>query len=339
MGRMLESLKRGEAPQAGGFATRIDKPHLPTTSADCAEEDLQEDEVPFIEIGGPGKLEASPAVLAAKPISPPFQGGAGGGKRPVQPPPPRAIPQELPPRETHSEPRHAPKLTEAKPPSVVYEPWPRPVTSARPIASEIIAYHQPDHPVSKQYADLLVKMLESVADNTSPVLLLCGSKTGVGTTTVLLNLAVCASRTNRRVAVVDTNLAHPALAERLGVDGIPGWNEILAGTAPLEQAIHSLANPKLNLLSSGKRSGETPSLKPDAVRWVVSWLRERFDLVLIDGPEASRAEMNALASNTDAIYLVVPDEQISASEMNALSQPITRHGGRVRGLIRTHYEP
>lgn len=312
MGRMLESLKRGE----GTFVPRTDKPHVPAASTprqDTDAPDVEAGEVPFIEIGGRGKgIEASAAVLNSAPAAKPSHS--------------KAVARPL-----------VAALSESKPLQVDYEPWPRPPATPRLVAAELVAFHQPEHPVSKQYAELLNAMLAGLSAHASPALLLCGSARNVGTTTVLLNLAVCGSRTHSRVVLLDANPAEPALAKRLGIDVSPGWTEILAGTATLEQALHPLSAPALHVLPMGDAGAA--KLRVEAVRWVLTWLRERFDLILIDGPELKQiSDLAILAGSADAVYLVVPDKDMSPAQLSVLTQPLTRQGGRVRGMIRTHYE-
>src|SRR5207244_7693371 len=81
----------------------------------------------------------------------------------------------------------APIMPRARPMSVAFEPWPPHGQLSRLVAPEIITYHQPDHPASKQYAELFEKVSDGLGN--SPVLLFSGAAAKSGTTTVLLNLA------------------------------------------------------------------------------------------------------------------------------------------------------
>ena len=80
------------------------------------------------------------------------------------------------------------------------------------VAPEIFAFHHPEHPISRQYAGLLAKMQEGLTDARAKVVLLTGCRSHVGTSTVLLNLAVTATQKNMgRVVVVDAHVcAAPA---------------------------------------------------------------------------------------------------------------------------------
>src|ERR1700687_590378 len=104
-----------------------------------------------------------------------------GGPRP-------AAPAQAPHLES-SAPR-ATTLQPCSPRSVVLQPAPALRGQAAQIAADLIAFHQPDHAVSSQYAAMLAQMTNESTTDGPPVLLLTGLAPGAGTTTVVLNLAV-----------------------------------------------------------------------------------------------------------------------------------------------------
>ena len=131
-----------------------------------------------------------------------------------------------------------------------------------------------------------------------------------GTTTTLLNLSVVAATLDkRRLALVDAHLVRPTLAQRLGLSVAAGLQEVLAGNAALETAVLETfpwracpdcrPRPKTTRHGGTFRSGE-------ALAWLFAWLKERFDLVLIDGPcTEEAAEIITVAALCDGMYLVV----------------------------------
>jgi Mrp family chromosome partitioning ATPase len=301
MARVLESLKQSEGARSNG-ANRISP--APGPAQECVLEwTLGEDEVPFIEVGGPNKkIELSPSLVVKHPpqpkVQPPHVAGA--------------------------------QLTETQPMAVAFAPWPS-TPAPRAIAPDAIAYHQPEHPVSKEYAALCELIVPKGAPAGARVLLLSGARPRVGTTTVLLNLAVTAARGGaRRVALFEADSAHPALAARLGQQATAGVHDVLAGNLALEQAILATPLTSLSLLPAGKPSGP---LTGEALAWLIGWMRSRFDLILIDGPPlAETAALAPLAALCDGIYLVLPQGEVP----EVLSIP--RLGGRLRGLIHTRFE-
>jgi Mrp family chromosome partitioning ATPase len=74
----------------------------------------------------------------------------------------------------------------------------------------------------------------------------------------------------------------------------------------------------------------------DWIRPVLQLLRERFDLVLVDAPcWDGRSEVVALGSACDALYLVLPEAEAEAAEVEEWVRSIIQQGGRPRGCILT----
>jgi len=168
----------------------------------------------------------------------------------------------------------------------------------------------------------------------APGFLFLPGPNGAATTTVLLNLAFSGCmRFGKRLVVVESNLCRPALAERLGIPPSPGWKELLAGSVALEKALQTAAHPQLFALTGNATSDDIPC---EALRWVVGWLRDRFDLVLIDGPNLEDGQkLAALSGVCDGLYLVLP--QNTGAETTSI-QGVARLGMRLRGLIHTQFE-
>jgi len=312
MGRMLEVLKQGESQRNKPLAPAV-IPGAPMRFEEpvtVAAEEITQEEFPFIEVGGgPGKkMEGSATVMAM-----PVPHSKEARKSPTLP-------------EAKSSGPLVPTLSRPRPMTVAFEPWPTQV-KPRP-ATEIISYHQPEHHACKQYDSLFETVTEG-----SRVLLFAGAK-GAGTTTVLLNLAFSACmRFGKRLVVVEGNPCRPALAQRLGIPPSPGWQEFLAGSVALEKALQTTAHPLLFALTANDKSEDIPT---EAVRWVLGWLRDRFDLVMIDGPELVNApKLAALSGACDGLYLVLPQ---NTGPEHASIQSVARQGMRLRGLIHTQFE-
>jgi Mrp family chromosome partitioning ATPase len=209
------------------------------------------------------------------------------------------------------------------------------VRPAAKVAAELIALHQPDHDASRQYAALFAQMVPEPAADVSPVLLLTSLAPGAGTTTALLNLAISGCRQHRRrIAVVDANRARPAAAQRLGLANNAGLTEVLQGKIALEQALQTTVQADLYVLAAGADEPH-PLWWPEAVRWVLAWLRQRFDLVVVDAPPWDTPELRSLLPAVDAVYLVVDRAEAEQAQIRSVTRAIAQRGSRLGGLIVT----
>ncbi|MCI0741068.1 MAG: CpsD/CapB family tyrosine-protein kinase [Gemmataceae bacterium] len=312
---MLETLKHSARATAGEGA-KLQEDSVVDWSLRAAEQ------VPFIEIGAGKKIEGSADVMATSLTK--------GQPSAVQPP-------HMPLQALAAEAR-AVELTKAKPMTAALAPWPSAVPSQN-VAPEIIAFHQPQHPISKQYADLFAQMLECQTQKSPLVLALVGAKPQVGATTVLVNLAVVSAQAGKRTLLVDARLAQPMLAQRLGLSALSGLQEVLAGTVALELAIQKTPIAALDLLSARAESERASGhWTPQGLSWVVAWLKARYDVILADGPSLEEtAQLALLGPVCDGVYLVLPrGEQLQSPQ--AMAQLIAGQGARLRGLIHTHFE-
>jgi Mrp family chromosome partitioning ATPase len=312
MGRILEALTLPDTQEASAAEPAAPDLHCVCQTDAPAEEAETSEEVPYIEVGPRKSMEASASVLATSP--PPHYGG-GSPAIHATPPPPNGEGSSA----VHPNP---------------------PLYGGSPLAPELLAYHRPEHAVSQQYCRLLDPLLALAPNGRTQVLLFSAARPGCGTTTVLLNVAITAARhAHRRVVVVDGNLRHPALGERLGLAEVGGFREVLNGGLTLEQALRETDQINLFALTAGKTpTGYGPAsgirLVSETVRSLLRQLRHRFDLVLVDGPRwDGQQDVILLGSACDAVYLVVAEEEAESSQVDDLFQAIPEQGGRLAGCI------
>jgi Mrp family chromosome partitioning ATPase len=298
MGKMLETLRHavGRRPADDRRPRPEDEPER------VVRPDGGEEEVPFIEVGPHRSLEASPSVLAHRPA-------------------PTAA---------------APAAPDAAP-AVAF----RPALSeeGRPLrprfAPEVVAFHQPDHPISAQYRDLLAALAAS-AGAPPRALLFAPALPDGDAGAVVLNVAVVAVRAGRHVVVVDAARRPPSAAERLGLAQRPGLAEVLSGAAPLDRAVQPTDLAGLSALPAGGGPDLAGGVRyaAETLRSVLRQLRQRLDLVLVRGPcWDGRGDVLALGAACDAVYLILPAREAASMQVDELVQTLPAHGVRLGGYI------
>lgn len=253
-------------------------------------------EVPFIEIGPRRQMEASADVMAC----------------------PGPVNHALP-----------------RPHHVLFRTLPQAKPSR--VARELIAFHNAGDPVSQQYADLLKSATESAGAGglaEAKLFLFTGVRSGVRSTTVLLNLAITAARQRKRVIVVDANLRRPAIAGRLGLEVAPGLTEVLAGDVPLATALRPSPQDGMRVLTSGAPTGLW--LDSEEFRRLLLTLTHEADLVFVDGPCCDgRAGAATCAAACQVVFLVVPAEEADSAAANELVRGLPAKGINLAGCILT----
>jgi Mrp family chromosome partitioning ATPase len=300
---MLEALKQAPTPRPTPRLAPL--PADPSTSEAPAIEE-NDVEIPFIEWGPRKSMEASPSVLAA--------------------PGPAKVPRVA--DET------AVALVEPTP-RILFRPLPT-VRSAGKPAPELAAFYDPDGPISAQYRQLLNALLAARPVEEPQAWLFMAAHPGTDSTATLLNTAIAAARLGRRrLAVVDANLANPAVAAALGLPEKPGLREVLAGTVSLDDALQETAQPDLVALTAGvaQATGGVRFLA-ETTRSLLRHLRQRFDLIFVAGPPCrATAEATPLAASCDAVYVVVRPTETDTPETDDLLRRLPEQGAKLTGCI------
>jgi Mrp family chromosome partitioning ATPase len=229
----------------------------------------------------------------------------------------------------------APAPVSAAPFGVAFRQAPAPPRA--PFAASLVAAHDPEHTVSGQYRRLLASVCAAATAGPPLALLFCGARVGAGTTTAVLNLAITAAKLGRRrVLIVDAHPARPAVARLLGVAESPGVREVLGGALAPDDAVRETALRDLFVLPAGVAAEAGPRLLAETLAGLVRRLRQRFDLVLLDGPAwDGRPEGAAVAAACDAVFLVAPEADADAPALDALCRSVTERGGRLGGCVLT----
>jgi tyrosine-protein kinase len=166
---------------------------------------------------------------------------------------------------------------------------------------------------------------------TGTVLVVTSAVPGEGRTTTACNLAAALAAVGARVLLVDGDLRRPKVATYLELESTSGLTNVLAGRTPFPEAVQSWSTDGLTVLTSGAPTGRPNELVASrATVDLVTWLRPRYDYVIIDAPPLlAVADAANLAANADGVVLVSrwkvtrrPDLEAAVSFLRSVSVPI-----------------
>jgi Mrp family chromosome partitioning ATPase len=313
MARIRESLRhadttRGQPKEA---ISALRPPPSPEVPADLTEE------VPFIEVGGREvPIEASSSVLASFPKT--------------------VLPVTF---EASTPPRFATRSSDVRISSVAFRAFPPEPPRLRQVperfAPELVALHQPTHPISEEYRALVKNLGKQLPAGQSQVLLFMAPTAHTDTSAVLLNLAITRARQDAsHDLVVDADLRRSPLAARLGLRRAPGVGDVLAGKESLSRAIQETGQANLYALTAGIAVPETLIRAGEPLRAMLSQLQDHFHWIFVNAPYwDGETERLALVSACHAVYLVLPEASAETDMVKELSQLLLQHGGCLRGYF------
>jgi septum site-determining protein MinD len=171
------------------------------------------------------------------------------------------------------------------------------------------------------------------------IIALCSGKGGVGKTTLALNLGFAMASLNKKVLVVDTDIALPNLELYTGLERpVITLLEVLNGSADLQSAINTI-QLGLNILPCGSSIQALKDVNIDKMGDVITDLKKsEFDYVILDVP-AGLSKFSVIPMNfSDEVLIVVNPEPASISDAQKVKAVSALAGLEIAGIIVNKYK-
>ena len=175
-------------------------------------------------------------------------------------------------------------------------------------ASRLVFLSEPMSPGSERFRLLRMRLKEQAKSRKVKILLITSPLPHDGKSTVALNLATAlAEKGKQSVLVVEGDLHHPHIVERLGLNLSAGFGECLERQIEPLAAIRRIEPLGWYLLPAGApRLNATELLQTAMANSVLRPLARHFDWVLIDSPPAlPLTDAVSLRHHADACLLIV----------------------------------
>jgi septum site-determining protein MinD len=136
---------------------------------------------------------------------------------------------------------------------------------------------------------------------------IAGGKGGVGKTTATVNTGIALEQAGHDVAIVDADLGMTNLGGMVGIEHSPTIHDVLAGRAPLSEAL--VEGPAgVTVLPGSDRLEAFVDASPDNLRPLVEELRPAFDAVILDtGSGLCQETVVPMRAADSAILVTTPD--------------------------------
>jgi protein-tyrosine kinase len=177
----------------------------------------------------------------------------------------------------------------------------------------VVSITEPSGPAAEQFRLLHLRLEQARAQRPIRVVAMTSAIAGEGKSVTVANLAACAARRGRRVALLDCDLRRPRVASLFGIDEGSGLASVLAGHKRLEDALR-IGPERLTLLPAGAAPDDPGHLfAGDAFRAVLDRFRKTHDEIYLDLPPVLPfADATAAAGAADGVIVVVRNEETRA---------------------------
>ncbi len=184
------------------------------------------------------------------------------------------------------------------------------------------------------YRSMYTTLLPDLDLTVGTILGITSAVRGEGRTTTALGMALSMARDlEAHVVLVEADLDHPSLANKLGIYAGPGLAHVLEEKACLDEALCLLPEIDLSILPAGDTTISTSRLlRSQALREVIQRLRSPRMIVIVDMPPAlASPDVVPLSQLVDGVAIVV---RSGVTPMKMIEESIDFIGREhIRGVI------
>jgi uncharacterized protein involved in exopolysaccharide biosynthesis len=188
--------------------------------------------------------------------------------------------------------------------------------------------------VAGDYRTLVNQLLPASSDASSKAVGVVGCDISPLRSDVAAELAMQAANCgNARVLLIDADERHRNVAERFGLNGSPGWHEVLAGAADPQSCVHSADNGRLAVMTSGRSTARSEVAGLTSSSTQLGELKQMYGLVVVDVPSVAVFNTRASADWLDESLLVIEAGRTRTETARRARILIERSGIRVAGVV------
>ncbi len=156
-----------------------------------------------------------------------------------------------------------------------------------------------------------------------------------GKSTTTINLAIALADAGKRVALLDTDLRKPKVAEYLGIEGGAGLTDVLIGRARVDDVLQPWGGRSLFVLPAGKvPPNPSELLGSQQMATLLDALEREFDVVLCDAPPLLPVTDAAiLARATSGALLIVSAGRATKHQLTGATEALSTVGAKLAGFV------
>ncbi|MGK3953990.1 polysaccharide biosynthesis tyrosine autokinase [Microbacterium sp. I2] len=158
-----------------------------------------------------------------------------------------------------------------------------------------------------------------------------------GKSTTTINLAIALADAGKRVALLDTDLRKPKVAEYLGIEGGVGLTDVLIGRTRIGDVMLPWGGRQLYVLPAGKiPPNPSELLGSERMRALLEVLERDFDVVLCDAPPLLPVTDGAiLAKATGGAIVIVAAGRTNRQQLAGALDALDTVGAHIAGVAMT----
>jgi Mrp family chromosome partitioning ATPase len=137
------------------------------------------------------------------------------------------------------------------------------------------------------------------------------------------------------VLLIDADPRARRVSRRFGINGSPGWRDVMAGTVEPESCVHRPGFDNLAIMTPGGSNGSTVAARgTNGHVDPLDRIKSDFGLVVVDLPRARRLDVSPREAEwLDEVILVVEAEKTRIQAARRAKEILERTGVRLLGVV------
>ena len=158
-----------------------------------------------------------------------------------------------------------------------------------------------------------------------------------GKSTTAVNLAIALADAGKRVALIDTDLRKPKVAEYLSIEGAVGLTDVLIGRAKVTDVMLPWGRRPLYVLPAGKvPPNPSELLGSSQMKALLDDFANTFDVVICDAPPLLPVTDAAVLSRLTAGAIVITAAgRTTTHQLDGALETLETVGAKVAGIVMT----
>jgi len=194
--------------------------------------------------------------------------------------------------------------------------------------------------IAENYRQLRSVIAKRLGQGGHKSLVVIGGMPGSGSTSVMCNMGLAWSASDKKVLLIDANFRRPGMHRVFALRETPGLADVLSGSS-IDEAIQHTSDARLDVLSAGSREKRVFEMfSSERFGQLLAELKARYDLVLIDvAPALVASDGLSIANRTDASCLVVRAMGEKRGLVGRLRNDLSEAKGEFLGVVVNAVKP
>lgn len=173
------------------------------------------------------------------------------------------------------------------------------------------------------------------------VVLITSPAPGEGKSFLAISLAIAWAQSGHKTVLIDFDLRHPQVHERLGLENEKGLSNFLVGAASIDEVIQGTPLRNLKVITSGPLPPNPAELlDSEQIGQLLNRLREQFEIVILDTPPIlAVSDTSLLVPYADGVISLAVPGQTLRPMLRQVKEQVKIAQGELIGVVLNKVQP